>query len=676
MSTDQTPFRPPATPLVTCDPYFSIWSFRDRLNEDTTRHWTGAPHPLTAWLRIDGTLYRVMGDRPSSIPPMQQKNLDLTPTQTVYTFEDAGVELTLRFTTPALPDDLGLLSSPFTYITWEVRSSDGQDHSVAFYFEASSELTVNSWEQKVIGSRVQLDGITALRLGSFEQPILGKAGDNLRIDWGYLYVAAPASDQVQGVVNARRAVRQTFLETGELSARDDLRQPRPVRDHTLVAAYHFDMGTVGQEAVSSFLVLAYDDIDSIEYLRRPLKGYWRKNGKHIGDLLQEAVTKHDQLLARCDRFDAELTTDLIEAGGEKYARIATLAYGQCVAAHKLVADLDGTPLLFSKENFSNGCIATVDVTYPTSPFFLLFNPELLKAATRPILEYAGLDQWPFPFAPHDLGTYPLANGQVYGGGQQSEENQMPVEESGNMLIMVSAVCLMEGSPDFALPYQDLLRQWADYLEAWGFDPENQLCTDDFAGHLAHNANLSVKAIVALGAYAKLCALMGDREAAAHYDEVARRFVQEWLTAADDGDHYRLAFDKPGTWSQKYNLVWDLLLELNLFPKEVIQKELAYYKTQQNAYGLPLDNRSAYTKVDWIVWTATLADNDEDFAALIDPLYRFVQETPSRVPLTDWYWTTDARQVGFQARPVVGGVFIKILRDPQLREKYRAAASTR
>ncbi len=182
-------------------------------------------------------------------------------------------------------------------------------------------------------------------------------------------------------------------------------------------------------------MVAYDDLYSLEYFQRKVRPWWRRNGAGAAEMLQSARADYPTLVRRSKTFDDELMADLRRAGGEQYARLAALAYRQAFAAHKLVADADGTALYFPKENFSNGCIGTVDVFYPSAPIFLLLNPELLKAQMRPLLDYARMGRWRFPFAPHDLGTYPLANGQVYGGGEQNETNQMPVEESGNMLIL-------------------------------------------------------------------------------------------------------------------------------------------------------------------------------------------------------------------------------------------------
>ncbi|HSY73454.1 MAG TPA: DUF4965 domain-containing protein, partial [Alloacidobacterium sp.] len=465
--------------------------------------------------------------------------------------------------------------------------------------------------------------------------------------------------------------RRQFAQNGALPSSDDLDMPRPVKHGLPLLAVRFDLGNVGSTPVSRRILLAYDDRFSIEYLNRRLRAYWRRNGMTTAEMLEKAEAEEPSLRTQAEAFDKELVTDLTREGGEHYAQLATLAYRQTIAAHKLVADVDGTPMLFSKENFSNGCIDTVDVTYPSSPFFLLLNPKLLQAQLQPMMVYASLPRWRWPFAPHDLGTYPLANGQVYGGGERTEEDQMPVEESGNLIILVNALAHAEGSAAFAQQYWVTLSKWAEYLKEKGMDPENQLSTDDFAGHLPHNTNLSIKAIEALGSYAQLAQMLGKKEEAAEYRKLAEQMAAKWKGMALDGDHYKLAFDQAGSWSQKYNLVWDRVLGLHLFSPKIVDQEMAFYLKHQNAFGLPLDNRKTYTKLDWIVWTATLSDKQSDFVALTDPLYKFMIASPTRVPLSDWFETTDGRQVGFQARSVVGGVYMKMLADPAMWKKWAA-----
>jgi len=659
--------RPPVVPLVTHDPYFSIWSMADRLTDIDTRHWTGVDQPLAGLIRIDNVAYRYMGADPRQVPAMQQVSLQVTPLHTIYTFETAGVRLQVTFFTAALPNDLDALARPVDYLTWSVTSTDSRPHTVDLLLDVSPVVAVNTNDQDVTWGRSVIPGMQVLRVGSRDQRVLNREGDNLRIDWGYFYLAVP--DQPGATLATVNNGIQSFLRSGSLAQSDDMDMPLEPRNRAahLAVAFHAEASPTGP--VNRHVLLAYDDGYSIEYLGRKLRPYWRRDGQTAAGMLAVSEAQYQSLEDRGKHFDAELTSDLARVGGKDYAWLATLAYRQTFAAHGFAVDVDDTPMLFPKENFSNGCISTVDVLYPSSPFFLFFNPALLEAQLKPVLEYSALPRWKFPFAPHDLGTYPLANGQVYGGGELTEENQMPVEESANMLIMMDALGRAQGNQHLAEQYWPQLTKWANFLLTDGLDPANQLSTDDFAGHLAHNANLSIKAIEGIDAYAQMATKLGKMDVANKYATSAKQMAGQWVGMAQDGDHYKLAFDRPGTWSQKYNLVWDLLLGMDLFPSSVRKTELAFYLQHLNQYGLPLDNRADYTKLDWEIWTATLSDEPSQLTALMDPIAKWLRETPTRVPLGDWYDTKTGVALHFQARSVVGGVFVKALADKKLTEKW-------
>ncbi len=669
-SPERTPLRPPAVPLIVCDPYFSLWSFNDRLTDAPTQHWTGRAHYVGLMVRVDGRAFRLMGNQPEGVEAMKQVSVEVLPLRTLYRFEGAGVRVELEFLTPHLPSDLDVFSRPAGYLTCGVTATDGREHAVRLHADHTGELVVDDAGQSVSWKREDFGPVVATRMGADPQKMLAREGDNLRIEWGHLYLAARASDGPQRVIAPAETVRAAFAAGRPYPEQDDAAMPRPAGERWPAAAMSLDFGMVGRRPVERTLVLAYDDQYSVEYFGQRLRPYWRRNGWEAKDLLVAAFRDFESLRRQSVKFDRELMADLERAGGWKYARICALAYRQCWGAQKVAADANGAPLMFSKENFSNGCMATVDVMYPAAPQHLLFSAALTRATLKPIFDYARSPLWKHPFAPHDLGRYPLARGQHYGG-------QMPVEESANLILMTAALARAEGRADFAVAHWDLLAKWAEYLKEKGMDPESQLCTDDFAGHLAHNVNLSAKAIVALGAFGRLCEMKGDRAGAKTYGDLARRYAAEWMRMADDGGPYRLAFDKPGTWSQKYNLVWDRVLDLGLFPPEVMRREMDHYRKVGNAYGLPLDNRSTYTKLDWILWTATLAPTPADWDMLVDPVYRWLNESPSRVPMSDWYFTDGEGKVrGFRARSVVGGVFMRMLAEPRAWRRWSSRGDDR
>ena len=586
-----------------------------------------------------------------SIKQAVQTGVTVTATQTDYKFKCGKADLSLTFTSPLLLTDLAIFQRPVSYITYKVRSNDGKQHNIKVFFGASTEIAVNKPIQEVAAESADDASLLILKAGTVEQPVLKKKGDDLRIDWGYMYVAAPKSANISQYISSEKEIGNPFQTKALMSK-------KAVKGRELSLNTILSFGNVGSTYAEKFVELGYDDLYAVEYFGTKLKPWWKNSGATIDQELNIAATEYVTVMKKCTAFNNKIYQDALKAGGEKYAKLCVLAYRQSIAAHALVKSPQGEILFLSKENFSNGSINTVDVTYPSAPLYLAYAPKFLEGMLNGIFYYSESGKFKNDFAAHDLGTYPLANGQTYGEG-------MPVEESGNMIIMTEAIVKAENSPAFAKKHWATLTTWVKYLEKAGFDPENQLCTDDFAGHLAHNANLSVKAIVGIACYARLADQLGKKDIAEKYRKTAAEMVKNWMKIDDAGDHYSLVFGNKDSWSQKYNMVWDKVLGLNLFPQSVYNKEIAYYLTKQNKFGLPLDSRKTYTKSDWIMWTATLTNNSANFKALTDPIYKYATETSTKVPLSDWHETTDGRMVGFQARSVVGGYFMQVLANKWL-----------
>lgn len=658
--------RPPAVPLVTIDPHTSVWSMADRLYGDWPRHWTGTKMTLFGVVRVDGVPYRFLGGPEWLARHAEHKACEVHATRTDYRFDCGPVELTVSFVTPLLLDDLDLLSRPLTYLRFAARAFDACPHGVSVYLDMPGEWAVNLPHEWVTWSQESCGDLEILSFRSTAQRALAEAGDHRRIEWGTAFLAA-RSARAQAVVGDIDICRDTFIEDGRLTGEGLLKPPRKAgynRDPVLAVA--LDLSVNANERAEDTIFIGYDDEVSIEYFHQHLRPWWRRQADADPiAMIVEAAGEEQAVAARARGFDEALEAQATSLAGPGYAALLALTYRQSVAAHKLVAGPDGRPLFFSKENFSNGCIATVDVTYPSAPLFLAFNPILVRGMLDPIFDYCGSEDWPYPFPAHDVGTYPKANGQTYRGYRKGVagdilETQMPVEESGNMLILTAALVRAEGCIDYAARYWDLLTQWADYLVEVGFNPGEQLCTDDFSGVLAGNVNLSAKAILGLGCYAAMAQGLGQPDIASRYRKIAEKFAGEWIEAAPEGGGTRLAFDQAGTWSLKYNLVWDRLLSLGLFPREALQREHVFYRSKVMKYGVPLDQRRTLTKPEWMLWAASLVDDPELFHDFVDRILRYADETPNRVPFADLYLASNGRQVAFQARSVLGGFFIRFL----------------
>lgn len=627
--------RPAAVPLVTVDPFFSIWSCADAFYGDTTRHWSGKPCPILAGLYVDNKFYPLNAvnlDFNQMKDKITQTDLKVTPLSTKYQFENDFAKITLEFTTPLLLDRLDILTRPVSYVAYNVERKCDESRNLRFVFGVNARCCVDNKDQEVEFVKTPF----SVACGNTVQNPLAQSGDNVMIDWGYIHLC----DTSATIVSCEGLYNLTYIPFNK----------------TYNAYHDMPYMVVRTEKLSGVITLAYDEIYPIEYFKTPIEEYYTKYFESFEDMVRASINEYDEIKALCDKFDAELLSEA-DKFGENYKNIISLAYRQAIAAHKLVEDEDGNIIFLSKECDSNGCIGTLDVTYPSIPLFLKYNPELVKGMLRPIIKFAKTDEWEFEFTPHDVGRYPIANGQVYGKNRFDkpyESFQMPVEEAGNMLICLAAVYKYANDKTMFDADKEILKKWADYLIKYGYDPGEQLCTDDFAGHLNHNCNLSLKAILGIASYAMLS---GDKS----YMEIAKEYASKWeVDAKADHGATRLTFDIADGWSLKYNIVWDSLLEFNLFSEELKKKETEFYLTKLNRYGVPLDSRKDYTKIDWLMWSTKIYDNKEYFDKVCESIINMINETYDRVPLTDWYYTTTASHVHFKNRTVVGGLFINML----------------
>ena len=638
--------RLPAIPLITFDPYISVWMGADTLTETDSMHWCGQPLPIRGYLRVDGTEYRFLGAGDGLCATL--KDIEVTPLTTRALYEAGGVAFSVGFTTPFLPDDPERVSMPICLIEIKLRALDGREHPITASLRFSDRLCYNAEEKPELAVYpMPYKDLNILEVGQLQQKILCHSGDSVTIDWGYLCLGSTGA-VLSYDGEALRADRELTADAQEQTLR---------------------------------LQFAYDDIASILYYGFPCKAWYARGGMTIVDAMRKTEKEFDSLLARCAALDEKLLSRAREIGGEDYQKLVAASWRHVFAAHKLIATPEGEMAFISKENNSNGCAGTVDVSYPSTPLFMAFCPELVNAMCRPVIKFARTDVWSnYDFAPHDVGRYPIVTGQVYGNegsmdirkriGYQPPfylmpaeperyrlRSQMPVEESGNMLIMLYAAAYYGADKKLAAGSLDLCEKWVRYLIEFGEDPGEQLCTDDFAGHLAHNINLAAKAMVGVACYGHLLELLGKD--GSEYCEKAKKMAESWLMRATGKEGTYLSFGGSG-WSMKYNLAWDKALGLGLLDESFYERETRSYLKRLNEYGLPLDNRATYTKSDWELWCAAMAEDEEVRRALIKPVVDYLERTPSRVPFSDWYDTVTSAFVQFKARSVQGGLFMPFL----------------
>ena len=610
-------------------------------------------------------------------PTLAQVDVVVTPTRTMARFAGAGMELQLTFLQPSLPHDIITSAREHTYITASVSSTDGKPHSVQLYIDAATDIVVNAaddqvvWKDVSVAVQKNLPNAHVLTMQPFNTIPFDVRGDFDKPNWINYYLATSSLYFSNATQAAAGPTRHSFVSSQSMPP-TDTRQPRASNDDMIVSAFSFDLGEVGQRAIEVQMVFLVDEQWPMYFFRQLLTPYVQHM---IGDWSQQVVAAlqdYGSLLQQATAYDTQVLAETTELVGAKFTTLLALIHRQVLGSSLTVWNEERqTPWVFLKEMSTGGDVSTLDVVYPAAPFYIALAPEALRLILLPLLAYSNNEtdsHYDYPWAPHHLGSWPVCD------IVSSQQEQMPIEESANFIIMLAAIAQRQaGQVDYLQQYRRLLETWAQYINISLPDPEQQLCTDDFEGPSPHNANLALKGIVGLSAYAILLRYFGEVGRADEWDALAASLAQDWMRLAVDHQaslkHYKQRYDQNGTWSTKYNLIWQYILGTSSFPDDVRVTENAYYQTQAAKYGIPLDNRHSYQKSDWFSWMGALAfDNATQQSTIIDYLYDFANTSPSRAPFTDLFDVTNNEALGeaFTARAVMGGLYSMVLTNARMR----------
>lgn len=654
--------RPPAIPLAVRTPYLSAWLNGTDLAGRWATNWYGRTSPVCGLARVDGETYVFCGDPDTGgghLRHMTQRSVAVTPTRSVFTFEDGGIRLVAEWLSPVEPGDLRRQCIPLALLTVAVSSIDGRRHSVELYCDVSSE-----WATGDVPGPVRWTGSAtsnhhlAISLG---EPRPFSESEEMA-GWGELvFSSGPRGVRLSYTVGTPASTRASFAADGGLS---DV-TPGPLLYDTPVFAFSHRLGDLGATPAEAHFSFGHFASPALVYLGTPLEPLWKRYWSRWQHVVDEFLATAKGTRARAARLDTRVTDESEARGGSEYAALCALALRQAYGACELVTGPAGQPWAFLKEVSSDGDISTTDIIFDSCPVWLHLDPNFLAALLEPILDYAGSRHWNKDYAPHSLGFWPVGDGNPKGAASEP----MPVWASAAMCVMAAAYASRVRSSvatTFLSRHKALFSRWASLLERELPDPPRQLTTIDYLGPKKGNVNLAVLGLVGLAAAAEIAGRLGDDRVRAARAAAARRLTAKWaeLSADSSGHHLDTAIGARGTWSDLYNAYWDTALGTGLLDESVRKLQASWYLTSTSQYGIAIDSSNpTLGRLDQQVLTAAWLYDHEIGPELIHRVFKYLGHTSYLAPMPDTYdpRTGDpGKQFNWRARPVVGGVFALLL----------------
>lgn len=637
-----------------------------------TQFWTGQELGWSVLVRVEGQTYSLMGvpdTDDSNIFPAEVRRAEFTATHSLFDLRAGGIAIKLDFFSPVSPSNYLRQSLPFSktplksmrkriltrfflgYLTVTLTECWGEE--VQIYSDIDGRWT-GSKNQSV--HELKQHGDLTFHALSVKDADAYTEKDDMAL-WGKAVIASRPNDlsTVSALAGDRNVVRSQFIDSGDLSGQEY------TWSQESVAAVAHDVGYVIGSAAVNFAV-GYEREEAINYLGDAYTGYYRSKYPTTHEALSFFLDDYDEALSESLDFDDELKLFSTAEAGQKYADILDLSTRQAYGGIDLTIPNDSldtdSALAFIKELSSDGNANTIDVIMPAFPVYWTLDPNWIRLLLEPIMKYLNAGRWTLPYAIHDIGShYPNATGH-----DDQKAEPMPIEESGNLLILALAYAQATGDNRWTDQYLHIFQEYADYLVENSIDIANQLSSNDAAGPLPNETNLAIKAAVGIKAFG---ALSGLDEYLDIGDEHADLFFNQGLGTDEGRTHFVLEYpDLQDTWKIPYNLFPDILLGLETFPISAYKMSSDFFSNVRGEYGVPLDNRQDWAKSDWNMWLAATFDSaarDE----FVNDLWAFMTNGKHTWPFSDRYVASSVHgnepgvPVLCRARPTVGGHFASL-----------------
>ncbi|KAL8705609.1 MAG: hypothetical protein Q9201_001296 [Fulgogasparrea decipioides] len=532
------------------------------------------------------------------------------------------VELTISFLSPITPTSTLRQSIPASYMIVHVKGG----FNVNVYVDINGQWVSGNRGSRIVWELAQRQlgdskkGLKTWKIRRETELLLSEERD--QAEWGTLHFTGPSD--LRHEAGTSGLIRPRFARTGTLQNEID-DDYRSIMDEEPVFAFaksfHLNSSSSSSlpatDKVMFSIALIQNPVTQFAAARgltfmRPLWSSWFSS---VEALLDFHYLDYSTASKLASNYSAQLAIDAHASGSDEYVDIVALTARQVMGATVFSGTPDD-PILFLKEISSNGNFQTIDVIFPSFPFFLYTNPRWLAYLLEPLIEHMLSGQYPNKYAMHDLGThFPNATGHADG-----RDEYMPVEECGNILIMgltivnsliydtgvaAGSVWSSLGSSSFdpnpatsafllgKIETRDgvvglddswggstkglkqaqkwvnksyrLWKQWTSYLIEFSLEPHFQLSTDDFAGPLELQTNLALKGIIGIKAMSKIAEAIDNTDDAKYYHNISETYIRKWeeFGVSRDGNHAKLAYHWYGSWTTLYNLYADTLLCFHL-----------------------------------------------------------------------------------------------------------------